>query len=71
MSSDIRSRLDFVCKSPAHCHAAWQVVLKLPTPWTDGTTCLVRSLLELASWLAALDPRVRLPSTTPILTRAA
>ena len=38
-------------------NAAGQVVLKLKTPWRDGTTHLVMSPLEFMQWLAALVPR--------------
>jgi hypothetical protein len=40
--------------------AAGQVVLKLKTPWRDGTTHLVMSPLEFMQRLAALVPRPRL-----------
>jgi Putative transposase len=43
-----------------HANAAGQVVLKLKTPWRDGTTHLVISPLELMQRLAALVPRPRL-----------
>ena len=36
------------------CNAAGQVVLKLKTPWRDGTTHLVMSPLEFMQRLAAL-----------------
>ena len=39
------------------CNAAGQVVLKLKTPWHDGTTHLVMSPLEFMQRLAALVPR--------------
>ena len=42
------------------CNAAGQVVLKLKTPWRDGTTPLVMSPLEFMQRLAALVPRPRL-----------
>ena len=42
------------------CNAAAQVVLKLKTPWRDGTTHLVMSPLEFMQRLAALVPRPRL-----------
>ena len=42
------------------CNAAGQVVLKLKTPWHDGTTHLVMSPLEFMQRLAALVPRPRL-----------
>ena len=43
-------------------NAARQVVLKLKTPWRDGTTHLVMSPLELMQRLAALvlGPRLHL-----------
>ena len=41
-------------------NAAGQVVLKLKTPWRDGTTHLVLSPLEFMQRLAALVPRPRL-----------
>ena len=41
-------------------NAAGQVVLKLETPWRDGTTHLVMSPLEFMQRLAALVPRPRL-----------
>ena len=42
------------------CNAAGQVVLKLKTPWRDGTTHIVMSPLEFMQRLAALVPRPRL-----------
>lgn len=46
-------------------NAAGQVVLKLKTPWRDGTTHLVISPLEFIQWLAAmmLRPRLHQPLT--------
>jgi hypothetical protein len=41
-------------------NAAGQIVLKLKTPWRDGTTHLVMSPLEFMQRLAALVPRPRL-----------
>ncbi len=41
-------------------NAAGQVVLKLKTPWRDGTTHIVMSPLEFMQRLAALVPRPRL-----------
>ena len=41
-------------------NAAGQVVLKLKTPWRDGTTHLVMSPLEFMQRLATLVPRPRL-----------
>ena len=42
------------------CNRAGKVVLKLKTPWRDGTTRLVMSPLEFMQRLAALVPRPRL-----------
>ena len=42
------------------CNSAGQVVLKLKTPWHDGTTHIVMSPLEFMQRLAALVPRPRL-----------
>ncbi len=42
------------------CNGAGQVVLKLKTPWRDGTTHQVMSPLEFMQRLAALVPRPRL-----------
>ena len=42
------------------CNGAGQVVLKLKTPWRDGTTHIVMSPLEFMQRLAALVPRPRL-----------
>jgi len=42
------------------CNAAGQVVLKLKTPWHDGTTHLVMTPQEFMQRLAALVPRPRL-----------
>ncbi len=42
------------------CDAAGRVVLKLGTPWRDGTTHLVMSPLEFMQRPAALVPRPRL-----------
>jgi Putative transposase len=42
------------------CNAAGQVVLRLKTPWRDGTTHVVMSPLEFMQRLAALVPRPRL-----------
>ena len=41
-------------------NAAGQVVLKLKTPWRDGSSHLVMSPLEFMQRLAALVPRPRL-----------
>ena len=42
------------------CNAAGQLVLKLKTPWHDGTTHIVMSPLEFMQRLAALVPPPRL-----------
>ena len=56
--------LDSVCErgeaGPGQCDAAGLVVLKLKTPWRDGTTHLVMSPLEFMQRLAALVPRPKL-----------
>jgi hypothetical protein len=44
------------------------VVLKLKTPWRDGTTHLVMSPLEFVQRLAALVPRSHLPASNPDFT---
>jgi hypothetical protein len=44
----------------ARTHAAGRVALKLTTPWRDGTTHFVISLLGLMQRLAALVPKPRL-----------
>ena len=46
-------------------NAARQVVLKLKTPWRDGTTHLVMSPLEFMQRLAALVPSPRQPAMPP------
>jgi hypothetical protein len=43
------------------CKVAGQLVLKLTTPWRDGTAHLVMVPLEFMQRLAALLPRPRLP----------
>jgi hypothetical protein len=67
--ADDRRALEQLCRyitRPAlanervQCNAAGQVVLKLKTPWRDGTTRLVMSPLEFMQRLAALVPRPRL-----------
>jgi Putative transposase len=67
--ADDRKALEQVCRyitRPAlanervQTNAAGQVVLKLKTPWRDGTTHLVMSPLEFMQRLAALVPRPRL-----------
>ena len=68
-SADDRDALEQLCRyitRPAlanervQTNAAGQVVLKLKTPWRDGTTHLVMSPLEFMQRLAALVPRPRL-----------
>jgi hypothetical protein len=49
------------------CNAAWQVVLKLKTPWRDGTTHPVVSALKFVQRLAALVRRP--PCRRPISCR--
>ncbi len=57
---------DCLCPGPAlanecvQTNTAGQVVLKLKSPWRDGTTHLVMSPLEFTQRLAALVPRPRL-----------
>ena len=64
-----RTRLEQLCRyitRPAlsdervQLNAAGQVMLKLKTPWRDGTTHLVMSPLEFMQRLAAMVPRPRL-----------
>jgi Putative transposase len=68
-AADDRQALEQLCRyitRPAlaneriQTNAAGQVVLKLKTPWRDGTTHLVMSPLESMQRLAALVPRPRL-----------
>ena len=68
-AADDRKSLEQLCRyitRPAlanervQCNAGGQVVLKLKTPWRDGTTHLVMSPLEFTQRLAALMPRPRL-----------
>jgi hypothetical protein len=68
-AADDRKALEQLCRyitRPAlanervQCNAAGQVVLKLKTPWHDGTTHVVMSPLEFMQRLAALVPRPRL-----------
>ena len=68
-AADDRDALEQQCRTitrPAlanervQTNAAGQVVLKLKTPWRDGTTHLVMSPLEFMQRLAALVPRPRL-----------
>jgi hypothetical protein len=68
-AADERQALEQLCRyitRPAlanervQTNAAGQVVLKLKTPWRDGTTHLVMSPLEFMQRLAALVPRPRL-----------
>jgi len=42
------------------CNAVGQIVLKLKTPWRDGTTHRVISPLEFMQRLSALVPRPHL-----------
>ena len=67
--ADERQALEQLCRyitRPAlanecvQTNTAGQVVLKLKTPWRDGTTHLVISPLEFMQRLAALVPRPRL-----------
>ena len=67
--ADDRNSLEQLCRTitrPAlanervQCNAAVQGVLKLKTPWHDGTTHLVMSPLAFMQRLAALVPRPRL-----------
>ena len=64
-----RQGLEQLCRYITHpalanervqANGSGQVVLKLKTPWRDGTTHLVMSPLEFMQWLAALVPRPRL-----------
>ena len=68
-AADDRQALEQLCRyitRPAlanervQCRAAGQVVLRLKTPWRDGTTHIVMSPLEFMQRLAALVPRPRL-----------
>ena len=68
-AADDRQALEQLCRyitRPAlanervQTNAAGQVVLKLKTPWRDGTTHLVMSPLKFMQRLAALVPRPRL-----------
>ena len=68
-TADDRQALEQLCRyitRPAlanervQTNTAGQVVLKLKTPWRDGTTHLVMSPLEFMQRLAALVPRPRL-----------
>ena len=75
--ADDRQALEQLCRyitRPAladervQTNAAGQVVLKLKTPWRDGTTHLVMSPLELMQRLAARDRRgAQAPSPRPRL----
>jgi hypothetical protein len=65
-AADERKSLEQLCRyitRPAlaeervSCNAAGQVVLKLKTPWHDGTTHLVMSPLEFMQRLVALVPQ--------------
>ena len=66
--ADARKSMDQLCRSitcPAlanerlRCNADGRVVLRLKTPWLDGTTHPVMSPLEFMQRLAALVPRPR------------
>ena len=68
-AADDRQALEQLCRyitrsalanERVQTNAAGQVVLKLKTPWRDGTTHLVMSPLEFMQRLAALVPRPRL-----------
>ena len=68
-AADDRQALEQLCRyitRPAlanervQCNSAGQVVLRLKTPWRDGTTHIVMSPLECMQRLAALVPRPRL-----------
>ncbi len=68
--ADERQRLEQLCRyitRPAlanervQCNAAGQVVLKLKTPWRDGTTHIVMSPLEFMQRLAARATEGRPP----------
>ena len=70
-AADDHKRLEQLCRyitRPAlanervQWNAAGQVVLKLKTPWRDGTTHLVKSPLEFMQRLATLVPRQHLRS---------
>jgi hypothetical protein len=50
----------------AQTNAAGQVVLKLKTPWRDGTTHLVMSPLEFMQLLAALVPSTTTSTRSPM-----
>ena len=67
--ADDRQALEQLCRcitrpalanERAQTNAAEQVVLKLETPWRDGTKHLVMTPLEFMQRLAALVPRPRL-----------
>ena len=71
-AADDRQALEQLCRyitrqalasERVQTNAAGQVVLKLKTPWRDGTTHLVMSPLEFMQRLAALVPRPRLHLT--------
>ena len=68
-AADDRQALEQLCRyitRPAlanervQINSAGQVVLRLKTPWRDGTTHIVMSPLEFMQRLAALVPRPRL-----------
>jgi len=52
-----------------HCNAAGQVVLRLKTPWRDGTTHFVMSPPEFMHWLAATVLRPPRPAAELIAGR--
>ena len=74
MDANDRKRLEQLCRHItcpalsdewAQLTAARQVELKLKTPWRDGSTHLVMSLMEFIQRLAALvlQPRLHFPMT--------
>jgi hypothetical protein len=48
------------------CKPAGQGVLKLKTPWHDGSTQLLMSPPEFAHWLAAGASRIAIPNAIPL-----
>ena len=78
-AADDRKALEQLCRyitRPAlanervQCNATGQVVLKLKTPWRDGTMHLVMSLLEIMKRLAALATPRRQQAAGPLSGRA-
>ncbi len=72
--ADDRKSLEQLCRYITHpalanervqCNAAGQVMLKLKTPWHDGTTRLVMLPLEFMQRLATLMRCPRLHSCSP------